>query len=473
MTDSVERLYELPESRRNSALRDEDWRFLLPRAAALDADPVRLGFPTGRSLQRASAGLESGEEILCRWRFPRPGGASRARKRLQAAGFDDVSVHWPGPLPSGQAQFWFPVGSDTARDHLIETRARTGPLRLLLPLWRLALRLGALGPLFARGRLAGPAGQDPVSAAVGESGELLLITPGQRSINKVVGLAFDSDGPAAVLKAARVPEAEGGVEREADVLERVARLLPADAAPRLLARGTRAGMAAIVESPVLGRSIMDELSAATFPTLAEQVTARLLELAHCGSGEPGEGWRRRLVEDPVGALARDFGPVLAPGEADAVGGALAGLGELMAVCEHRDCSPWNLVVGPRGIGLHDWESAELEGLPGLDLVYFMANAAFVLDGSLDDGTTLNSYARLLDPGTATGAVAAECFAAYGESLGIGDDDFARLRLLCWVVHCRSDRRHLALESRGEPDPADLARSPFLGLLREELERIAG
>ena len=146
------------------------------------------------------------------------------------------------------------------------------------------------------------------------------------------------------------------------------------------------------------------------------------------------------------------------------------LGDLPEACEHRDCSPWNVVLTADGDpGLLDWESAEPHGLPGLDLAYFLANCAFVLDGALESGGTRESYARLLDPATPYGAVAAACAAEYCERLGIDADAYARLRLLCWIVHCRSDYRHLTMAAAGTPSPEALRGSAFLGLVEAELD----
>ena len=54
---------------------------------------------------------------------------------------------------------------------------------------------------------------------------------------------------------------------------------------------------------------------------------------------------------------------------------------LPLVCEHRDFSPWNLFVhaGDR-LAVFDWESSEPEGLPLLDLIYFLTYMASALRG---------------------------------------------------------------------------------------------
>jgi hypothetical protein len=148
---------------------------------------------------------------------------------------------------------------------------------------------------------------------------------------------------------------------------------------------------------------------------------------------------------------------------------VAGLGGLRPAPAHRDCSPWNVVITPAGDPvLLDWESAEPDGLPALDLFYFLANCAFVLGRAFESGSVRESYARLLDPASAYGQVAQRAVTEYAAALRIPPEQFRPLRLLCWIVHSRSDYLHLRLEAGGEPRPEDLRRGMFLGLIEEEL-----
>jgi glycosyltransferase involved in cell wall biosynthesis len=438
------------ESRRNPALRQRDWRFLLPDA-----------------------------ELLAHWRLPRPGGVGRARRRAEAAGYADVRAYWAGPLPQRPPQFWLPVEVEEASDYLLATRA---PRSFLAGLWRAARDAGLLSPIYLVGRRE--AKPDEGELPIPPSSPLLLLTTGHRSINKAVGLAFEPGAakPSRAVKFARVPEAEPGLEREAEVLRRLGEERPdLGGVPRMIGRGTRAGRLAVVQEAIEGESLLHTLRPENFDEVAIRVTRLLVELARGRERGPDPNWRQRLVDEPLAVFERQFAPVLddrrlSPdtGEKSVHGSVrtlLDGLGELPPVVEHRDCSPWNILVTPAGEPvLLDWESAEPEGLPGMDLVYFLANCAFVLDGALERGRTRETYAQLLDPTTAHGRVAARAIAEYRAALGVSDEDFRRLRLLCWVVHSRSDYRHLQLEAPGEPAPEALRAAPFLGLVEMELGR---
>lgn len=441
----------LPESQRNSALRRGDWRFALP-----------------------------GAELVERRRLPSLGGARRARRRAEAAGYEDVRVYWAGPLPHRLPQFWLPIESQEAVRYLLETR-RVGSIagRALRPLWRLAHAAGLLAPLYVVGRRADSAGED---VPLPPSAPLLLLTGGHRSINKVVGLAFEAgaEKPTAAVKFARVAEAEPGLEREASVLRWLGEERPALAGvPRLRGEGRRGGRFAVVEDTVEGESLLDLLRPENFEEMTMRVTSVLSQLAdassqihHTAIEHPlGAGSQARGPELVGRALERfeaEFGAVVEPSAIDRARALLDGLGDLPPTPEHRDCSPWNIVISPEGDPvLLDWESAEPDGLPGLDLVYFLANCAFVLDGAIESGRTRESYARLLDPTAPYGRISAKAIGDYTAALGIDPTDFRRLRLLCWLIHSHSDYRHLQLE-HPTTAPEALRGGMFLGLVEEEL-----
>lgn len=493
-----DRLAEIPESSLNDLLRRVDWRFLLsfaevPRtfdltsgrisealdlisAAAPDevaagtADLAVTGYPSEPALSRAAEALRPHGELVCCWRVPRPGGASRARARLLRAGFADVRLYWPGPTAWRPPQFWLPLECDVASRHLLAQRPpRSRRQALLRPAWRIAARAGLLSPLFAVARLPGPSPE-----ADGDSSTpapTLLLTGGGRSINKVVALPFAPGRaqPSVVVKFARVPEADAALEREAEVLETIERERPTVAGvPRVQSRHKRVGRQALTETAIHGRPLIETLAPESFERLAGAVTDWLAELAGGQPTRPADEWWERLVGGPLSVFERDFGESFGAERLRRCRDLLEGLGDLPLVPEHRDCSPWNVILGADGApALLDWESAEPRGLPGLDLAYFLANAGFVLDRALESGLTRESHRRLLDEATPYGRIAARCGAEYCRRLGLARADFGRLRLLAWIVHSRSDHRHLAMEASGAPSDEALRETTYLGLATEE------
>jgi hypothetical protein len=394
---------------------------------------------------------------------------------MRAAGFEDVRVVWPGPLPFGLPEFWLPLESRAATAHLLERRAPGSRLQATLrPIWRVAARAGLLSPLCAIGRTPGgpDAAPSALDAILPAPGTTLLLTGGRRSINKVVGLPLSAEAEsAAVVKFARVAAADEALAREAAALRAIEFEHPQlPGVPRVLEEGRRVGRRALAESAVHGTPLIARLGPESFEELAGAVTRWLVDLARGGEASPPAEWWERLVGERLRTFERDFGSVLPGGMLSRLEEALTALGPLPLACEHRDCSPWNVVLDERGApGLLDWESAEPRGLPGLDLAYFLANCAFVLDGALESGKTRASFGRLLDPTTSHGAIAARCEGEYRQALGIDAEDLARLRLLAWVVHSRSDHEHLAMATAGKPSAEALRASTYLGLIESELE----
>lgn len=496
----------LPEPQLNELLRRADWRFLLrqteaPRIADLTggrdsraialigagepepgaADVAVIGYPTRLALGAALDALRPGGEVVCLWRLPRPAGGRRAAARLRRAGFTEVRLLWPGPVPHRDPQFWLPLDSAEATAHLLARRPARSPAQAALrPLWRAAARAGLLSPLCAIGRLVDGEGESAageIEATFPASEAQLLLTGGRRSINKVVGFPFAADAPLppTIVKFSRVAAADEALEREASVLRSLERDWPGVVGvPRLLAQGHRAGRTALAESAVHGDPLIEALSPTSFGRLGTLVAGWLVGLADGRESRPPSEWWQRLVGEPLAAFERDFGAAAGAGTVARARRLLEDLPELPEACEHRDCSPWNVVLGDDGApGLLDWESAEPHGLPALDLAYFLANAAFVLDGALESGRTRESYERLLDPSTAYGRDAARCAEEYCGRVGLTTDAYARLRLLCWIVHSRSDHRHLTMAAAGEPSVEALRGSSFLGLIEAELRRFEG
>jgi hypothetical protein len=480
----------LPEQERNELLRRVDWRFLLAQesepttvsfasgrlaralelvsttAAAAPADLAVLVDPDRAALEEAWAALRPGGELYAEWRRPRLGGPARIRKRLEAAGFSNVRCWWPWPLPDrGAPQFWLPIDAPAATEFFLRSRRRSA----ITAVWRAAARLGVLAPLCTVARKA--SGDEP------EEEHLLhwlLLTGGRRSINKVVGLVFAGSAPEPELavKFARSESEEEPLRREASVLELLADTRPElRGLPRVKFLERRAGRLALGETAVGGVPLLGQLNRDTFSARAAQVTDWLAELAGAAQSAQRTEWWQRLVDEPRHAFEQTFGGIVGASDAKRAREILSSLGDLPLVCEHRDFSPWNVLIDDDGeLAVLDWESAEPSGLPGLDLMYFLTYGAFLVDGALDSGRTRESYAAALDRRTFTGAIVERCQRSYCERVGLDPELLRPLRLLCWIVHSRSDYRHLELEAAAPPDRDMLRNAFFLGLWRAELQR---
>jgi Phosphotransferase enzyme family len=340
--------------------------------------------------------------------------------------------------------------------------------------WWLLWRSRLLSPLCVTARKPGAAEGggpgEPLAAlvrrdlaATGSNGatpsvSCVLLTGGRSVANKVVALAFAGDEPTPrmAVKLARVPEAEAPLRREVIVLrELFAEGL--QAIPRVLAEhDLGGGRMAVCESVVAGRPLADTLRTGTYPRLASRVASLLADLATRRPRLTAEWWTW-IAEPSLDALEGSE-------RAQALE-LLRGLGDLPEVPEHRDCSPWNVIVQADGAAaLVDWESSEPAGLPGLDLVYFLSFASFFVDRTMGTGREPASYAAMLDRRTFTGQVYRQSTEEYSRRVGVTPDQLGRLRLLCWLVHAR------AAQVQGD---ASAAGAPlFLALARSELRRRA-
>lgn len=507
----------LRESELNALLRRVDGRFLirqprrptsvcrapvaLTRAVGLVSDPVPssgsnptradlavLVNPTRRSLQRAWDDLRPGGELYAEWYLP-PASPARLCERLVAAGFADVRCYWTWPRPGRAPRFWLPLDDPKPTEFFLRSRPGSGRRRLrrvLRAAWRCLGRLGLLVPVCVVACKPPRKREEDVEALMRERWEewgfgrpperfsWLLLTGGRRSVNKVVGLPFaDSDRrPRMVVKFARSEPEERQLRREGDALQRVRATRPElGGVPGMLFLGRRCGRLCLGETAFEGMPLILRLNSETFSVLAHRVTQWLVDLAGHGDSRYRASWSDRLLEEPLQFFEETFADVVSTRDLARTRELLESLGDLPLVFEHRDCSPWNILVEDGGrLGVVDWESSEGAGLPALDLVYFLTYTALVLEDAFALPRARDAYARMRDASTRTGAIVADCERAYVERLGLALDVLVPLRLLCWIVHSRSEYRRLEQDVAGSPSSEALFGSLFLALWQEELRR---
>jgi hypothetical protein len=511
---------DLPEALLNPLLRRVDWRFLLhaPRvrravcfadgelrrglelvaeelvaaeSGAADCDLAAVAGPDLPTLLAASAALRPGGVCYIEWPRPGPGGRRRLAAMLRTAGFEQPRSYlaWRS---ARRASVWLPLESPSAARYFereLHARTRRPVARVLRTLVTLGGRAGIAGTLSTVARKPGPGDELPEPALFGiirrdwarwgfpgkpEALSLMLLTGGPRSLSKVAGFVFtDADsGPRLVVKMARAPGAAPGLMREARIL----RALEASCAggplrmPRVIFSVDDHTLVAVGETALRGVPLLSLLNRRNYRALALQATDWMIRLALCSrqSGAPAAG---RVVAEEWAQFERTFGHVLSARQLADARRVLSQLDGVHSVCEHRDFSPWNVFLAPdRQLAVLDWESAEMAGVPALDLLYFLVYLGAGLGGKITADGVLGASREAHDPATFTGAVYRECLGRYADGIGLDPGCLPALRLLLWLIHARSERARLAADTGGAPSDEALRGSLFLRLWEAELLR---
>jgi hypothetical protein len=503
----------------NKLLRRVDWRFLLPTPflerticfnsgvladavrlvsastvepdsdSALDCDLAVAVDPEQKCIEQAWARLRPGGSVYFEFyhrRWSRKATISRCLGRL---GFENISFYRPWPSAEA-AHYWVPLNSSAARRYLRATRT-TGTTRcsrvrhLAAHLkWLANLRFMRTTPLCIIARktpaISGERLEEMLQRALPKAGisgsrdsvSQMLVTGGRRSINKVVDMIFAEPRAEPILaaKMPRVSDSAIALAKEASHLESVHSFNGnVKGIPELFFKAEMRGTFTLGLSAFIGVPIFARLQRRTYRCFAIKATDWLIALAGKPRLWPRHLWWRRLVEPVLCEFDRCYGRVVGRQERQKAEQIIGGLPALPLVCEQRDFSPWNILLTPNGdLAVLDWESAEPQGLPALDLIYCLTYFAFFLDGAADEVSFLKSYHIGKDPRSFTGSINAACLQRYVKTLGLSTSYLRALRLLTWMLHSRSEHRRLVSDTGHEPMSEALDRGLFLNLWRQEL-----
>ncbi len=449
-----------PSSEPVQPLCDLDWRYLLP-----DSAPDRIAIVAGggreRSTRRVGAVVVardadlavatpiSGRSIALAKAVLAPNGIAyvsdeRLRRRplgrslraLTDAGFGTTQAYWSWPpRRRGGPNVIVPYGDPAALRALRDRRAERHGAAAVLE-WagwlglRLVLRTGRGVPL-------------AIVAAAGEARlpRRTLLVSGRADVNKVVMLETSGD-ERRVLKAARGPLGEAGLRREAAVL---ASLPGGSPAPRLIGVEDDANGIVVTQTAVPGVPLVHVLTPDSFRADAAAVASALSRFCGTSGRAPWPSIRARAITQAASL------------------GVTADLDRLLPVelvvprtIEHGDCAPWNVLVSRgRQVVFVDWESGDADGLPYVDLIYFLTTSALMLDGSLSNEALEASYVRIWRGVGAVAETVADVEQEWRGRLGLSEHAARALRLVRWIGHADGERRRRA--TTGDPSPGTFER----------------
>jgi glycosyltransferase involved in cell wall biosynthesis/GT2 family glycosyltransferase len=293
---------------------------------------------------------------------------------------------------------------------------------------------------------------------------LALLTPGRESRSKVVAVLtpYDSDGPGLVVKWGRDADGARGIAREAVILDALAATPVSASIPRVVSVPDTEPSVRIVETKLAGRPLSWSASPADHERHAMAAAEFLAGLATGRQSVGSERWWEAAAAPIVDRFAAAVGSDRSLQAA--ICGSLRDLGDLPLVPEHRDFAPWNVLLAEDGtLGVTDWESAVEQGLPVLDLWYFLTYLALAVERQSEDRLA-RVYQTLMHPGSRTGRVSDRALSRYLDLMGLDREVAAPLRALTWMVHVPSE----FARSDDRRSPADLT---FAQLWRQEATAI--
>jgi hypothetical protein len=306
--------------------------------------------------------------------------------------------------------------------------------------------------------------QDAVRHAIPDIGERrwALSAPGSYASQKAVWYLFERDAviPDLVIKMTRDPAFNDRLRNEVAILKAVEGLDlgPRVEVPRAIALASADGLALAVESCVIGAPFPTRVRVRSEPPALGLAVESLTRMAVATRAAASPSAIRDALEGIVDRCARLY--AMAPEERaflDAQVERLAAVGS-PTVLMHGDPGTWNLLVtADSGLGILDWEAAELDGLPLWDLFHLLRAYATLTSSRWLPGRAFRLARGHLVRGSALTPTLAAAVRAYSLTAGIETDAVEPLYHLGWVHRAVKEAMRLA--------PDRLAHGHYIRLLR--------
>ncbi|WP_354149038.1 aminoglycoside phosphotransferase family protein [Arthrobacter sp. 754] len=183
--------------------------------------------------------------------------------------------------------------------------------------------------------------------------------------------------PRLVVKVPRQPGDNGGVRREAAMLQQLWAMSPdrAEATPAIVGVFDIGNHCVLVETAMTGRPLDPALVTLNLPGAVRSGVEFVAGLPSTERASTNGDWYTRKLSQPLSELSE-----LVTGHSEVVSLVertherleVLRTAELPAVFEHADLSHPNILVRPGGtLQVVDWERSSSDGLPGHDLVFYL------------------------------------------------------------------------------------------------------
>lgn len=283
-----------------------------------------------------------------------------------------------------------------------------------------------------------------------------VLTPRFRTSSHLIFFVHKrgTSAPAFVAKVPRLPGDHERLAQEAALLQRI-HTYRADgfgSIPRLIAFEACGPYRLLIETAVAGVPMRPALVRKNFDGCLEAGVSWLIDFHRATAHEPsaGDAWLHEQIQAPLQTLEQMLPQAKAgmdvPGESHHLLDALRQEG-LPAVVSHGDLSHPNIMLaGEFGLRVVDWELAAEDGLPALDLFFFLTYLAFARANAQKTGGHEAAFHRAF---FGREAWAGPSIRRYCAALQISPRAAVSLFVLCWAKYVADLVRRL--ERRQEPD----------------------
>lgn len=277
-----------------------------------------------------------------------------------------------------------------------------------------------------------------ISDKPGSRISLLMITKGRAVHNKIALIVFQERdlNPLTVVKIARSDISVEPLLNETYILKSLEEKFgEITGVPKIIFSKNDADLFLTGQTFLSGVPLSGRLKRENFRDLAYKVTSWLIEFAERTKTGLTQDWRNIQTDSVVTSFSINYSPVVNAEQITATREIMKDLSIPFLVCEHRDVGPWNIMINDDSkLGLADWESSDLYGLPGRDLIYFLLYIGLYTHGNWKTEDVYKCYREMLDPATFFGSIFHESKTRYFSELGLPESTLKSVRVLTWLKH---------------------------------------